>query len=172
VFLARRSGLSSRSPESFAGAAWPPFSGVTGLLQAKPPARHRGRRQAAGEHECSQMLFHDAPPVELSIFRQDSAFLMAPLFERHDLLSVPRDGVEIGISPPTQSPRTRASGNNILILPERKRLQSKARYIDARPQVRQLEEVLLQRTAGPYIGVKLDRAGQGNKSIYVRYAPP
>src|SRR5262249_5179962 len=40
-------------------------------------------------------------------------------------------GVEIGISPPTHSPRTRASGNNILILPERKGLQSKARYVDA-----------------------------------------
>jgi hypothetical protein len=32
-------------------------------------------------------------------------------------------------------------------------LQSKAGYIDARPHIRQLEEVLLQRTAGPYIWV-------------------
>jgi hypothetical protein len=31
-------------------------------------------------------------------------------------------------------------------------LQSKAGYIDARPHIPQLEEVLLQRTAGPYIG--------------------
>jgi hypothetical protein len=31
-------------------------------------------------------------------------------------------------------------------------LQSEAGYIDARPQVRQLDEILLQRTAGPYIG--------------------
>jgi hypothetical protein len=30
-------------------------------------------------------------------------------------------------------------------------LQSKAGYIDARPHIPQLEEVLLQRTAGPYI---------------------
>jgi hypothetical protein len=33
-------------------------------------------------------------------------------------------------------------------------LQSKAGYIDARPHIRQLDEVLLQRTAGPYIWVK------------------
>jgi hypothetical protein len=32
-------------------------------------------------------------------------------------------------------------------------LQSKAGYIDARPHIPQLEEVLLQRTAGPYIRV-------------------
>jgi hypothetical protein len=38
--------------------------------------------------------------------------------------------------------------------PERKRLQSKAGYIDARPHIRQPEEVFLQRTAGPYIWVK------------------
>ena len=50
-------------------------------------------------------------------------------------------------------------------------LQSKAGYIDARPHIRQLEEVLLQRTAGPYIWVNLDRVCQGNKSIYVRFAP-
>ena len=31
-------------------------------------------------------------------------------------------------------------------------LQSEAGYIDARPHIRQLDEVLLQRTAGPYIG--------------------
>jgi hypothetical protein len=32
-------------------------------------------------------------------------------------------------------------------------LQPKAGYIDARPHIPQLEEVLLQRTAGPYIRV-------------------
>jgi hypothetical protein len=32
-------------------------------------------------------------------------------------------------------------------------LQSKAGYIDARPHIRPLDEVLLQRTAGPYIWV-------------------
>jgi hypothetical protein len=31
-------------------------------------------------------------------------------------------------------------------------LQSEAGYIDARPQSRQIDETLLQRTAGPYIG--------------------
>ena len=31
-------------------------------------------------------------------------------------------------------------------------LQSKAGYIDARPHIRQLGEIFLQRTAGPYIG--------------------
>ena len=30
-------------------------------------------------------------------------------------------------------------------------LQSEAGYIDARPHVRQIDETLLQRTAGPYI---------------------
>jgi hypothetical protein len=33
-------------------------------------------------------------------------------------------------------------------------LQSEAGYIDARPHIRQLDEVLLQRTAGPYIRVR------------------
>jgi hypothetical protein len=33
-------------------------------------------------------------------------------------------------------------------------LQSKAGYIDARPHIRQLDEILLQRTAGPYIRVR------------------
>ena len=32
-------------------------------------------------------------------------------------------------------------------------LQSEAGYIDARPHVPQLDEILLQRTAGPYIRV-------------------
>src|SRR5207247_178208 len=33
-------------------------------------------------------------------------------------------------------------------------LQSEAGYIDARPQIRQIDENLLRRTAGPYIWVK------------------
>ena len=33
-------------------------------------------------------------------------------------------------------------------------LQSEAGYIDARPHVRQIDEALLQRTAGPYMWVK------------------
>ena len=33
-------------------------------------------------------------------------------------------------------------------------LQSEAGYIDARPHVRQLDEILLQRTAGPYMRVR------------------
>jgi hypothetical protein len=37
--------------------------------------------------------------------------------------------------------------------PELDSLQSEAGYIDARPHIRQLDENLLQRTAGPYIGV-------------------
>ena len=32
-------------------------------------------------------------------------------------------------------------------------LQSEAGYIDARPHIRQINEIFLQRTAGPYIGV-------------------
>ena len=43
--------------------------------------------------------------------------------------------------------------------PEHSTLQSKAGYIDARPQSRQTDENLLQRTAGPYIWVKLRRIG-------------
>jgi hypothetical protein len=38
-------------------------------------------------------------------------------------------------------------------------LQSKAGYIDARPHIPQLDEVLLQRTAGPYIGSQDDIPG-------------
>jgi hypothetical protein len=33
-------------------------------------------------------------------------------------------------------------------------LQSEAGYIDARPHIRQIDEIFLQRTAGPYIRVK------------------
>ena len=50
-------------------------------------------------------------------------------------------------------------------------LQSKAGYIDARPHIRPLDEVLLQRTAGPYIWVNHDRGGQRHTSTHVRFAP-
>jgi hypothetical protein len=42
---------------------------------------------------------------------------------------------------------TYPNGNDILISPERQRLQSKAGHVDARPHIRQLAELLLQRTA-------------------------
>jgi hypothetical protein len=41
--------------------------------------------------------------------------------------------------------------------PEQNTLQSEAGYIDARAQSRQIDESLLQRTAAPYIRVKLRR---------------
>jgi hypothetical protein len=47
-------------------------------------------------------------------------------------------------------------------------LQSKAGYIDARPHIRQLEQVLLQRTAGPYIGSEADLTPSLG---HVRFAP-
>jgi hypothetical protein len=40
---------------------------------------------------------------------------------------------------------------------EHNTLQSEAGYIDARPHIRQIEEILLQRAAGPYIGVRFGR---------------
>src|SRR5262249_34237464 len=40
--------------------------------------------------------------------------------------------------------------------PEHRRLQSKAGYIDARPHIRHIGKILLQRTAGPYNRVRLD----------------
>jgi hypothetical protein len=43
-------------------------------------------------------------------------------------------------------------------------LQSEAGYIDARPHVRQIDETLLQRTAGPYIGVNPDTVQGINRS--------
>src|SRR5215469_13590665 len=46
-----------------------------------------------------------------------------------------------------------------MMAPEHKTLQSKAGYIDARPHIPQLEEVLLQRTAGPYIWVRSRHSG-------------
>jgi hypothetical protein len=49
-------------------------------------------------------------------------------------------------------------------------LQSKAGYIDARPHIPQLEEVLLQRTAGPYIRVIRDQATRRPRSRHVRFA--
>src|SRR5262245_14646162 len=39
-----------------------------------------------------------------------------------------------------------------MMAPEHRRLQSKAGYIDARPHIRHIGKILLQRTAGPYIG--------------------
>src|SRR5437870_10020934 len=38
-------------------------------------------------------------------------------------------------------------------------LQSEAGYIDARPQIRQIDENLLRRTAGPYRWVNCARSG-------------
>src|SRR5438132_14241241 len=46
-------------------------------------------------------------------------------------------------------------------------LQSEAGYIDARPQIRQIDENLLRRTAGPYIG---SFASFGRCLRYVRLA--
>jgi len=44
-------------------------------------------------------------------------------------------------------------------------LQSKAGYIDARPHIRPLDEVLLQCTAGPYIGsIATDRYATGSRT--------
>jgi hypothetical protein len=48
-------------------------------------------------------------------------------------------------------------------------LQSEAGYIDARPHIRQLDEVLLQRTAGPYIWVKTGKSSDG--AIVFRSSP-
>jgi hypothetical protein len=50
---------------------------------------------------------------------------------------------------------------------EHNTLQSEAGYIDARPHVRQIDETLLQRTAGPYIGVIRVEGSRG-----VRHALP
>jgi len=47
-------------------------------------------------------------------------------------------------------------------------LQSEAGYIDARPHVRQIDETLLQRTAGPYIGVISLGGDRGRGPVYVR----
>jgi hypothetical protein len=49
-------------------------------------------------------------------------------------------------------------------------LQSKAGYIDARPHIRQLDEVLLHRTAGPYIWVKRVASVRSGRPLNVRYA--
>ena len=46
--------------------------------------------------------------------------------------------------------------------PEPNTLQSEAGYIDARPQSRQIDENLLRRTAGPYIGVTSYRSSGAN----------
>jgi hypothetical protein len=50
-------------------------------------------------------------------------------------------------------------------------LQSEAGYIDARPHIRQLDEVLLQRTAGPYIRVKRFTSTRHRHSPDVRFGP-
>ena len=50
-------------------------------------------------------------------------------------------------------------------------LQSKAGYIDARPHIRQLDEIFLQRTAGPYIRVIFDPRGRSDTFLFVRFAP-
>jgi hypothetical protein len=50
-------------------------------------------------------------------------------------------------------------------------LQSEAGYIDARPHVLQLDEILLQRTAGPYSWVICDRGGRSHTTAHVRFAP-
>jgi hypothetical protein len=50
-------------------------------------------------------------------------------------------------------------------------LQSEAGYIDARPHVPQLDEILLQRTAGPYTWVICGRGGQSHTTAHVRFAP-
>ena len=50
-------------------------------------------------------------------------------------------------------------------------LQSKAGYIDARPHIRQLDEVPLRRTAGPYIGVIFVGSTRSRRSRHVRFAP-
>src|SRR3984893_4298577 len=54
---------------------------------------------------------------------------------------------------------------------EHNTLQSEAGYIDARPHVRQIDETLLQRTAGPYIGVIFVRSTRSRRSRHVRFAP-
>jgi hypothetical protein len=48
-------------------------------------------------------------------------------------------------------------------------LQSEAGYIDARPHIRQLDEVLLQRTAGPYMWVKRYRLTRPRSAGDVRF---
>ena len=44
-----------------------------------------------------------------------------------------------------------------MMAPEHRRLQSKAGYIDARPHIRHIGKILLQRTAGSYMGVMCGR---------------
>jgi hypothetical protein len=50
-------------------------------------------------------------------------------------------------------------------------LQSKAGYIDARPHIRQLDEILLQRTAGPYIWVISVREIRGSQRRMSGFTP-
>ena len=55
--------------------------------------------------------------------------------------------------------------------PEHKPLQSEAGYIDARPHSRQIDENLLQRTAGPYIRVTLGKAQSDSLEVEVLFQP-
>jgi hypothetical protein len=59
-----------------------------------------------------------------------------------------------GFGPPPAPPRLAADATRAHIHDgtEYKPLQSEAGYIDARPQSRQIDENLLRRTTGPYIG--------------------
>ena len=50
-------------------------------------------------------------------------------------------------------------------------LQSEAGYIDARPHIRQLEEIFLQRTAGPYIRVRSGQDADPPHAIGLLRAP-
>jgi hypothetical protein len=50
-------------------------------------------------------------------------------------------------------------------------LQSEAGYIDARPHVRQIDETLLQRTAGPYMWVKSVEGSRDRPSMRFRCSP-
>src|SRR3984893_4481580 len=55
--------------------------------------------------------------------------------------------------------------------PEHNTLQSEAGYIGARPHIRQIDETLLQRTAGPYLWVIFVRSTRFRRSRHVRFAP-
>src|SRR5262245_9420236 len=57
-----------------------------------------------------------------------------------------------------------------MMAPEHRRLQSKAGYIDARPHIRHIGKILLQRTAGPYIRVIHVAPTASQASPNVRYA--
>jgi hypothetical protein len=54
----------------------------------------------------------------------------------------------------------------------KQKLQSEAGYIDARPQTRQLDENLLQRTAGPYISGSSGSQTSGAQVRHLRISVP